>query len=84
MRLEMIDMVTAINKTNFSGVQNVTCWTCRRSEAAVDRHPLDKLYGTPNDEKDDFVHPAQRPVDHGAQVFDKYIAALGGGRSSPD
>src|SRR5580692_8918855 len=75
---KMIDMVGAINKTNFNGVQNVTCWTCHHGkERPANTITLDKLYGTPNDEKDDFV--AQQPGEPtGAQVFDKYIAALGG------
>src|SRR5580658_7416393 len=75
---KMIDMVTAINSTNFNGVQNVTCWTCHHGkERPSTTITLDKLYGTPNDEKDDFV--AQQPGEPtGAQVFDKYIAALGG------
>ena len=38
---------------------------------------LDKLYGSPNDEHDDFV--AQQPGEpKGAEVLDKYITALGG------
>src|SRR5580698_5437115 len=75
---KMIDMVTAINKTNFSGVQNVTCWTCHHGkERPSTTITLDKLYGTPNDEHDDFV--AQQPGEpKGAEVLDKYIAALGG------
>jgi hypothetical protein len=75
---KMIDMVTAINKTNFSGVQNVTCWTCHHGkEIPANTITLDKLYGSPNDEHDDFV--AQQPGEpKGAEVLDKYIAALGG------
>jgi len=75
---KMIDMVTAINKTNFSGVQNVTCWTCHHGkERPSTTITLDKLYGTPNDEHDDFV--AQQPGEpKGPEVLDKYIAALGG------
>jgi photosynthetic reaction center cytochrome c subunit len=75
---KMIDMVTVINKTNFGGVQNVTCWTCHHGrETPANSITLDKLYGSPNDEKDDFVK--QSPGEPtGAQVFDKYIAALGG------
>src|SRR5580658_7107904 len=75
---KMIDMVGAINKTNFNGVQNVTCWTCHHGkERPSTTITLDKLYGTPNDEKDDFV--AQQPGEpKGADVLDKYIAALGG------
>jgi photosynthetic reaction center cytochrome c subunit len=75
---KMIDMVAAINKTNFNGVQNVTCWTCHHGrETPANSISLDHLYGMPNDEKDDFVQ--QSPGEPtGAQVLDKYIAALGG------
>jgi photosynthetic reaction center cytochrome c subunit len=75
---KMIDMVSAINKTNFSGVQNVTCWTCHHGkERPSTTITLDKLYGTPNDEHDDFVAP-QPGEPKGAEVLDKYIAAVGG------
>ena len=75
---KMIDMVATINKTNFNGVQNVSCWTCHHGkETPANTITLDKLYGSPNDEHDDFV--AQQPGEpKGAEVLDKYIAALGG------
>src|SRR5579863_6265398 len=75
---KMIDMVAVINKTNFNGVQNVTCWTCHHGkETPANTITLDKLYGSPNDEHDDFV--AQQPGEpKGAEILDKYIAALGG------
>jgi photosynthetic reaction center cytochrome c subunit len=75
---KMINMVGAINNTNFNGVQNVTCWTCHHGkEVPSNTITLDKLYGSPNDEHDDFV--AQQPGEpKGAEVLDKYIAALGG------
>jgi photosynthetic reaction center cytochrome c subunit len=75
---KMIDMIAVINKTNFNGVQNVTCWTCHHGkEVPANTITLDKLYGSPNDEHDDFV--AQQPGEpKGADVLDKYIAALGG------
>jgi photosynthetic reaction center cytochrome c subunit len=75
---KMIEMVQTINKTNFNGVQNVTCWTCHHGrERPATSITLDKLYGSPNDEKDDFV--AQGPGEpKGAEVLDKYVAALGG------
>lgn len=74
----MIDMVGAINKTNFGGVQMVTCWTCHHGrEQPGQSIALDKLYGSPNDEKDDLVQQGQgEPT--GQQVIDKYITALGG------
>jgi hypothetical protein len=75
---KMIDMVAAINKTNFNGAQQVTCWTCHHGrEQPSTSITLDKLYGTPNDEHVDFV--AQSPGEpKGTEVFDKYIEALGG------
>jgi photosynthetic reaction center cytochrome c subunit len=74
----MINMVSAINKENFGGTQHVTCWTCHHGkETPATTITLDKLYGSPNDEKDDIVTQGEgEPT--GAQVLDKYIAALGG------
>src|SRR5690242_13877511 len=78
MARRMIDMVGTINKTNFGNVQMVTCWTCHHGrEQPGQSIALDKLYGSPNDEKDDLVQQGQgEPT--GQQVLDKYIAALGG------
>jgi len=75
---KMIDMVAAINKTNFGGAQQVTCWTCHHGrEQPSTSISLDKLYGTPNDEHTDFM--AQQPGEpKGAEILDKYIEAIGG------
>jgi photosynthetic reaction center cytochrome c subunit len=75
---KMVEMVAAINKNNFGGAQMVTCWTCHHGrEMPTTSITLDKLYGTPNDEREDFVAQGKgEPT--GAQVLDKYIAALGG------
>lgn len=75
---KMINMVGMINQGNFNGAQMVTCWTCHHGrEDPATSIALDKLYGSPNDEKDDLVIQAKgEPT--GAQVIDKYIAALGG------
>ncbi|MBV9507472.1 MAG: photosynthetic reaction center cytochrome c subunit [Acidobacteriia bacterium] len=75
---KMVDMVTGINKNYFAGVQNVTCFTCHHGrDMPATTIALDKLYGSPNDEHNDIVIPGQGEpsVD---QIFDKYIAALGG------
>jgi photosynthetic reaction center cytochrome c subunit len=75
---KMINMVGVINQSNFNGVQNVTCWTCHHGkETPANTITLDKLYGSPNDEHDDFV-PQQPGEPKAAEVLDKYIAALGG------
>jgi hypothetical protein len=76
---KMIQMVDAINRTNFAGVQVVTCWTCHHGrEIPATSVALDRLYDTPNEEKDDIIakDPDGPPP---AQILDKYLAALGGG-----
>jgi photosynthetic reaction center cytochrome c subunit len=78
MARRMIDMLAAINKTNFGGVQEVTCFTCHHGKLRpTTTIQLDKLYGPPNDEQDDIVTPvADGP--NANQIIDKYITALGG------
>src|SRR5579885_63058 len=50
MARKMIDMLAAINKTNFNGVQEVTCFTCHHGKLRpTTTSQLDKLYGPPND-----------------------------------
>ena len=75
---KMIEMVDTINRTNFAGVQLVTCWTCHHGrEIPTTSVALDRLYDTPNDEKDDIL-PKDPDGPPPAQILDKYIAALGG------
>src|SRR5215467_8751949 len=71
-------MVAAINKTNFAGVQRVTCWTCHHGqEIPTTTIALDNLYAPPNMEDPDVVLPGvgQPSAD---QILDKYIQAVGG------
>ena len=75
---QMIVMMQTLNKTYFAGQPRVTCFTCHRgSFAPVTAPSLALQYGTPVDDPNvmDFVPEARVSVD---QVFDKYIAALGG------
>jgi hypothetical protein len=75
---KMVEMVAAINRTNFSGVQNVTCFTCHHGRLRpTTTIALDTLYGPPNEEKDDIV-AAGEGVPTATQILDKYIQALGG------
>jgi hypothetical protein len=75
---KMLEMVATINRTNFAGVQLVTCWTCHHGrEIPTTSVALDRLYDTPNDEKDDIL-PKDPDGPPPAQILDKYIAALGG------
>ena len=74
----MVEMVAAINKQNFSGAQQVTCWTCHHGlDLPTTSIALDKLYGEPNDEKRDVVAAAQG-VPPATQILDQYIQAMGG------
>jgi photosynthetic reaction center cytochrome c subunit len=75
---KMVEMVASINKTNFAGVQNVTCYTCHHArDVPATTISLDALYSAPNQEKDDVfkADPSQPPA---GSVLDKYIEALGG------
>jgi len=77
----MINMVNALNKTNFGGRPNVTCYTCHRGN----QHPkvipsLELQYGEPLPDDPDEVEPLPtvRPTATAEQIMDKYIEALGG------
>jgi hypothetical protein len=74
----MVEMVAAINRTNFAGVQRVTCWTCHHGRITpATTVSLDAWYDAPNIELDDTVRQetGQPTAD---QVLDKFIQALGG------
>src|SRR5215471_2087658 len=50
----MVEMVAAINRDHFGGVQRVTCFTCHRNqETPKTTIALDNLYSTPPMEDDD-------------------------------
>jgi hypothetical protein len=75
----MIQMVTSINRDNFSGRQVVTCWTCHRGTRAPLVTPnIDRMYGEPIVEPADIVLPASSGEPTADAIFDKYIQALGG------
>jgi len=79
MARKMTEMVNVINKTNFGGVQMVTCWTCHHGrDIPATTIALDNLYGPPNDEHDDIIPKDPQPQVTAEQVIDKYIQAVGG------
>jgi photosynthetic reaction center cytochrome c subunit len=74
----MVEMVATLNRTNFAGVQRVTCWTCHHGRITpATTISLDAWYDAPSIELDDAVRQedGQPTAD---QVLDKYIQALGG------
>lgn len=75
----MVSMVNAINKENFKGVRNVTCYTCHHGDLKPKVVPnLAAQYATPVEDPNEievFRLPGGPTVD---QVLDKYFRALGG------
>jgi photosynthetic reaction center cytochrome c subunit len=75
----MMQMVTALNRTNFGGRQVVTCNTCHRGNSRPNVQPsIALLYGTPPpDEPGEPITqaPGQPPA---LRVLDKFIQAVGG------
>jgi len=76
---KMMLMVNAINRANFAGKREVTCYTCHRNAYRPKVTPnLAEQYGTPPPEDPDEI-PRQVPGAPSAdQVLDKYIQAVGG------
>jgi hypothetical protein len=78
---KMVNMVTAINRDNFAGVQVVTCWTCHRGrDRPVVTPTLDYVYGMPNPDRDDVFRGNAIGTQPGEadKIIDKYIQAIGG------
>jgi photosynthetic reaction center cytochrome c subunit len=76
---KMIQMVATINKDNFAGVRNVTCWTCHRGDLKPSTLPdLTVQYSPPMED----ANAVQiRPGGGGPtadEVFNKYFQAIGG------
>jgi len=81
MARRMIDMVAAINRTNFGGAQMVTCWTCHHGrDIPATEIALDHLYSSPNDDTDTVISRNPDGPEPG-QILDKYIAAVGGAQA---
>ena len=77
----MIMMVNAINKTNFGGAPNVTCYTCHRGNQRPKVIPsLAQQYSAPPDEDPDEIEPnaAVRVTMTAEQILDRYVQAIGG------
>src|ERR1700719_619611 len=77
----MVVMMNNINKSNFVGAREVTCYTCHRGNQRPEVTPsLAEQYGTPAPSDPDRVEilpggPTQPTAD---QILDKYLQAIGG------
>jgi photosynthetic reaction center cytochrome c subunit len=75
----MVQMVDTINRTNFNGRHVVTCWTCHRGQPRPAATPsMDRIYGEPVTEPGDVLPTATSGVPTIDQIFEKYVAAMGG------
>ena len=81
---KMVVMLNAINKTNFGGKHEVTCYSCHRGDIRPKTTPsLAQQYGEPPPEDPDEVE-ASEDAPKGPttdQILDKYTRALGGAES---
>ena len=77
----MILMVNAINRANFGGARNVTCFTCHRGSQKPKVTPsLALQYSVPADEDPDEIvpNPSARVTTTAEQILDRYTQAIGG------
>jgi outer membrane lipoprotein-sorting protein len=79
---KMILMVGGLNKSNFGGKREVTCYSCHRSDARPKVTPsLAEQYGTPPPDDPNELEISETPTPGARsadQIFDRYIQALGG------
>ncbi len=77
---QMIAMVNTLNANNFDGEQQVTCFTCHQGQAIPSSVPVVINADVPP--KLEYTVPVPAPPAIPsvtvAQIFDKYIAAVGG------
>jgi photosynthetic reaction center cytochrome c subunit len=73
---KMITMMMAIDKDNFDGHRDVTCYSCHRGAADPIGTPIiTSEEAAPTDEAASSEKPVLPPAD---QLLDKYLAAVGG------
>ncbi len=76
---KMIEMMTAINKDNFEGKREVTCFSCHRGAAEPVGIPIiseeEPKPEPPGEKKPVDAQAAMPPAD---PILDKYLAAVGG------
>src|SRR5690242_13336557 len=79
---KMILMVNGLNKANFGGKREVTCYSCHRSDARPKVTPsLAEQYGTPPPDDPNELEVAEAPnptAPSADQILNKYIQAVGG------
>jgi photosynthetic reaction center cytochrome c subunit len=75
---KMITMAMAINKDNFEGKREVTCYSCHRGAAHPVGTPLVAVEGEKPAEHDHDKKPDAAALPSADQLFEKYLTASGG------
>jgi photosynthetic reaction center cytochrome c subunit len=75
---KMIEMAMAINKDNFEGKREVTCYSCHRGAAHPVGTPLVAVEGEKPAEHDHDKKPDAAALPSADQLFEKYLSASGG------
>jgi photosynthetic reaction center cytochrome c subunit len=75
---KMIEMAMAINKDNFEGKKEVTCYSCHRGAAHPVGTPLVAVEGEKPAEHDHDKKPDASALPSADSVFEKYLTASGG------
>jgi hypothetical protein len=77
---DMVTMVNTLNANNFSGEEQVTCFTCHQGQPVPGSVPV--VINAEVPPKLEYTVPVPAPAAipslTAAQIFDKYIAAVGG------
>jgi photosynthetic reaction center cytochrome c subunit len=75
---KMIEMAMAINKDNFDGKREVTCYSCHRGAAHPVGTPLVAVEGEKPAEHDHDKKPDDSALPSADQLFEKYLTSSGG------
>jgi hypothetical protein len=75
---KMISMELAINKTNFDGNTEVTCYTCHRGSPHPTGTPVLSVGAKPPLHSHEEIGEEHKSLPSAQQILDKYLAAVGG------
>src|SRR5437762_1329752 len=76
---KMINMMMAINKDNFEGHREVTCYSCHRGSKDPEATPIiTDEEAKPAAEEEKKAGAAKATLPSAEQLLDKYLAAIGG------
>ncbi len=76
---KMINMMMAINKDNFEGYREVTCYSCHRGSKDPEATPIiTDEEAKPAAEEEKKAGEAKATLPSAEQLLDKYLAAIGG------